>query len=85
MQWDDNQTNCRKLGILAGVFEDGSMCMYAIPDPQDIGSADSEQGPSFGPYYWHLAEEFSSISYAEQFSLSGLFFESALRMLHVVV
>ncbi|TDL27316.1 hypothetical protein BD410DRAFT_818788 [Rickenella mellea] len=32
--WSDPHSIPRKLGILAGAFEDGSMSIYAVPDPQ---------------------------------------------------
>ncbi|KAL1707141.1 hypothetical protein EV121DRAFT_199826 [Schizophyllum commune] len=32
----DNSSTPRKLGILAGVFEDGSVSFYVVPEPQDV-------------------------------------------------
>ncbi|KAI6007138.1 hypothetical protein EDD15DRAFT_2395168 [Pisolithus albus] len=39
--WDDTRCarNPRKLGVLAGTFEDGSLSVYVVPDPLDIASA----------------------------------------------
>lgn len=37
----------RQLGLLAGTFEDGSMSIYAVPDPEQYDRDDSE-GPVFG-------------------------------------
>ena len=45
----DNSSTPRKLGILAGVFEDGSVSFYVVPEPQDVkdeGHNDDE--PVFG-------------------------------------
>ncbi|TFK46673.1 hypothetical protein OE88DRAFT_1648431 [Heliocybe sulcata] len=33
-----NDMTVRKLGLLAGVFDDGSLSIYAVPDPDDIQS-----------------------------------------------
>jgi transcription factor C subunit 6 len=33
----------KKLGLLAGTFEDGSFCVYAVPDPD--GLVNREDGP----------------------------------------
>ena len=47
MQWaDDPGISKRKLGLLAGVFEDGSLSIFAVPDPVDLPA--SEDGPVFG-------------------------------------
>ncbi|RDB22994.1 Transcription factor tau subunit sfc6 [Hypsizygus marmoreus] len=32
----------RKLGLLAGTFEDGSWSLYAVPDPQDVAPPDHD-------------------------------------------
>ncbi|KAI6047829.1 hypothetical protein EDC04DRAFT_2875993 [Pisolithus marmoratus] len=39
--WDDRRgvSNPRKLGVLAGAFEDGSLSVYVVPDPVDITPA----------------------------------------------
>lgn len=40
--------NPRKLGVLAGTFEDGSLSVYVVPDPLDIASAmRSDTSPIF--------------------------------------
>lgn len=36
----------RKLGILAGTFEDGSLSIYVVPDPADVHYP--QQHPVFG-------------------------------------
>ncbi|KAJ3501273.1 hypothetical protein NMY22_g18982 [Coprinellus aureogranulatus] len=33
----------RKLGLLAGTFEDGSFCVYAVPEPQDMLNGSSDE------------------------------------------
>lgn len=49
----------RKLGLLAGTFEDGSFSIYAIPDPRDIAlTFDQKCGRSSKPpvacsVYWY--------------------------------
>lgn len=35
----------RKLGLLAGTFEDGSVSIFVVPYPQDLPQ------PAFGPVY----------------------------------
>jgi transcription factor C subunit 6 len=32
----------RKLGLLAGTFEDGSLSVYVVPDPQDVSNKDDD-------------------------------------------
>jgi transcription factor C subunit 6 len=46
------QGHPRKLGVLAGTFEDGSLSIYAIPEPQDMLPNDytSSSGPVFGSF-----------------------------------
>jgi hypothetical protein len=39
----------RKLGLLAGVFEDGSLSVYVVPYPQDLASA--QPSPTVDPIY----------------------------------
>ncbi|KAH7889341.1 hypothetical protein F5I97DRAFT_1993652 [Phlebopus sp. FC_14] len=54
--WEDNiqpRDGPRKLGILAGTFEDGSLSVYTVPDPMDIRPA--EHDPSF-PVFVKLRE-----------------------------
>jgi transcription factor C subunit 6 len=48
----------RKLGLLAGVFEDGSLSVYAIPYPQDLASAQpsSTVDPIYGNIFKRLLE-----------------------------
>jgi hypothetical protein len=36
MQRVENGTQIRKLGLLAGTFEDGSLSIYAVPYPADL-------------------------------------------------
>ncbi|GJE90687.1 hypothetical protein PsYK624_068310 [Phanerochaete sordida] len=43
----------RKLGLLAGTFEDGSLCVYAVPYPPDV-SGETEQNS--GPVYVKISE-----------------------------
>jgi len=39
----------RKLGILAGTFEDGSLSIYVVPDPADINHPQRDRSlPVFG-------------------------------------
>lgn len=39
----------RRLGLLAGTFEDGSVSIYAVPYPPDIPVAQgSPSGPKYG-------------------------------------
>lgn len=39
----------RKLGLLAGTFEDGSVSIFVVPYPKDL--LDSEQPPLYGMLY----------------------------------
>ena len=49
-QWENAPLNkVRKLGLLAGTFEDGSMSIFAIPDPEDLQSS-ANNGPIYGLY-----------------------------------
>ncbi|TFK17192.1 hypothetical protein FA15DRAFT_761163 [Coprinopsis marcescibilis] len=48
----------RKLGLLAGTFEDGSFCIYAVPDPDDMTKSDS-------PTLVHLTDPILRIEHAE--------------------
>ncbi|KAG1782384.1 hypothetical protein EV702DRAFT_378896 [Suillus placidus] len=43
-QWNevDMGEHPRKLGLLAGTFEDGSLSVYVIPDPEDIRNKDDD-------------------------------------------
>lgn len=43
----------RKLGLLAGTFEDGSVSIYAVPEPLDVTppNHDISRGPVFGMYH----------------------------------
>ncbi|KDR73824.1 hypothetical protein GALMADRAFT_72049 [Galerina marginata CBS 339.88] len=38
---DSNNGQRKKLGLLAGTFEDGSLSVFVVPDPGDVISADS--------------------------------------------
>lgn len=42
----EEKDGMRQLGLLAGTFEDGSMSIYAVPDPEQYDRDDSE-GPVF--------------------------------------
>ncbi|KAL5529271.1 hypothetical protein ACEPAG_5256 [Sanghuangporus baumii] len=45
--WADLQPGgVRKLGLLAGTFEDGSLSLFSVPDPEDLGFA-PEAWPQF--------------------------------------
>ncbi|KAJ7855930.1 hypothetical protein B0H14DRAFT_2753908 [Mycena olivaceomarginata] len=45
----DQVTRPRKLGLLAGTFEDGSFCIYVVPDPVDVTPAGHDPSkPVFG-------------------------------------
>lgn len=47
----DPASPLRKIGILAGTFEDGSVSLYVIPDPTDIASrvgSPNDAHPVFG-------------------------------------
>ena len=47
-QYND-QIRPRKLGLLGGTFEDGSLSVYAIPDPADVKSQNhGNSQPIFG-------------------------------------
>ncbi|KAF8550445.1 hypothetical protein OG21DRAFT_1446590 [Imleria badia] len=46
-------TNPRKLGILAGTFEDGSLSIYVVPDPEDIRPPEHDAA---GPVFVRLPE-----------------------------
>ncbi|KAJ7729652.1 hypothetical protein DFH07DRAFT_178308 [Mycena maculata] len=39
---NDQGTRPRKLGLLAGTFEDGSFSIYVVPDPLDVTPADQD-------------------------------------------
>ncbi|KAG8967024.1 hypothetical protein FRC03_010871 [Tulasnella sp. 419] len=48
--WSQNVSNSvstRKLGVLGGVFGDGSLSFYAVPDPEDIRLGSDGQEPRF--------------------------------------
>jgi transcription factor C subunit 6 len=51
----------RKLGLLAGTFEDGSLSVYVVPDPEDVSNKDDDpMRPTFGEslalLYGHTTE-----------------------------
>ncbi|KAH8106919.1 hypothetical protein BXZ70DRAFT_915612 [Cristinia sonorae] len=50
---DGTVSGPQKLGILAGTFEDGSVSLYAVPDPADIRSK-VKATPSSGPVFVRL-------------------------------
>lgn len=39
-QWATSSHSTRKLGILAGTFEDGSLSIFVVPDPEDLAQED---------------------------------------------
>ncbi|KAI0747289.1 hypothetical protein BC629DRAFT_1299009 [Irpex lacteus] len=43
----NSQTSPRRLGLLAGTFEDGSVSIFAVPYPPDVASSDSTDGPIY--------------------------------------
>lgn len=45
MQWDiqGKHGTCRKLGILGGTFEDGSLSIFIVPDPEDVQEDETSQ------------------------------------------
>ena len=44
-----NGTQPRRLGLLAGTFEDGSLSIYAVPEPKDLVPQDHNASwPIFG-------------------------------------
>jgi len=51
LQISEPATRPRKLGLLAGTFEDGSLSIYAVPDPSDVTPPDHDRSqPVFGLY-----------------------------------
>jgi hypothetical protein len=51
VQWNEvhRGEHPRKLGLLAGTFEDGSLSVYVVPDPEDVKSQSSNPiRPTFG-------------------------------------
>lgn len=47
----------RKLGLLAGTFEDGSLSIYVVPDPEDVRNKDDDpMRPTFGGCGWPCFE-----------------------------
>jgi hypothetical protein len=47
----------RKLGLLGGVFEDGSLSVYVVPYPQDLASA--QPSSTANPIYGSIFEPFA--------------------------
>lgn len=49
-QWNEAPSGeyPRKLGLLAGTFEDGSLSVYVVPDPEDVRSQSDTIAPTFG-------------------------------------
>lgn len=54
-QWDEvhMEEHPRKLGLLAGTFEDGSLSVYVVPDPEDVRNKDDDP---MRPTFVHLPE-----------------------------
>ncbi|VDB82779.1 unnamed protein product [Peniophora sp. CBMAI 1063] len=48
---DTPSSSLRRLGLLAGTFEDGTLSIYSVPHPDDVQRDDSKQ-----PAYVHLGE-----------------------------
>ena len=44
---EDRLNQPRKLGLLAGTFEDGSLSVFVVPHPKDIQPPDAP-GPIYG-------------------------------------
>jgi len=56
LQWDprneyDGPDIKRKLGILAGTFEDGSLSVFVVPDPEDLPWSSDGGGPLYGMHF----------------------------------
>ena len=51
IQWDPTEGRPRKLGILAGTFEDGSLSIFIVPDPEDLDRKD--HSPAYGKKNFH--------------------------------
>ncbi|TEB18204.1 hypothetical protein FA13DRAFT_1804002 [Coprinellus micaceus] len=56
----DFESSPRKLGLLSGTFEDGSFCVYAVPEPQDMAKE-----PSGEPVLVKLPDPILRIEMAE--------------------
>ncbi|KAG1890874.1 hypothetical protein F4604DRAFT_1567577 [Suillus subluteus] len=52
----------RKLGLLAGTFEDGSLSVYVVPDPEDVRNRDDDL---IRPTFVHLPEPLLRIELEE--------------------
>ncbi|KAG2154101.1 hypothetical protein DEU56DRAFT_773050 [Suillus clintonianus] len=52
----------RKLGLLAGTYEDGSLSVYVVPDPEDVRS---KNGDPMRPTFVHLPEPLLRIELEE--------------------
>ncbi|KAG1905767.1 uncharacterized protein F5891DRAFT_625533 [Suillus fuscotomentosus] len=63
-QWNEvhMEEHPRKLGLLAGTFEDGSLSIYVVPDPEDVRSKDDE---STRPTSVHIPEPLLRIELEE--------------------
>ncbi len=48
---EDRNSTPRKLGILAGTFEDGSLSIYAVPYPPDLMVGGDTSGPIYGVFF----------------------------------
>ena len=46
---DENRAGPRKLGIIGGTFEDGSLTFYAVPDPRTVQAPEGH--PTNAPLY----------------------------------
>ena len=51
IQWDPTESRPRKIGILAGTFEDGSLSIFIVPDPEDLDRKD--HCPAYGKKNFH--------------------------------
>ncbi|KAG1890876.1 hypothetical protein F4604DRAFT_1888594 [Suillus subluteus] len=63
-QWDEIHMgkHPRKLGLLAGTFEDGSLSVYVVPDPEDVRNRDDDL---IRPTFVHLPEPLLRIELEE--------------------
>ncbi|KAG2106769.1 uncharacterized protein F5147DRAFT_699964 [Suillus discolor] len=63
-QWNEvhMEEHPRKLGLLAGTFEDGSLSIYVVPDPEDVRSKDDD---STRPTSVHIPEPLLRIELEE--------------------
>lgn len=63
-KWESAQPRRpRKIGILAGTFEDGSLSLYVVPDPEDVRPPEHDAAlPVFGERFFFSAASVESLS-----------------------